>query len=90
MVNSEGKRMTYLPATCVTPSHVGPLQKYVDGSKVPGGMQDPAYNNACKNVAKWGAKAVLLRSYTTSAVHQVDEQVSFVYVDARVSEGPTG
>ncbi len=61
------------------------LQNYHDGSNVPKDKQDLTYKRARKNVEQWKTKAVFLRNYTTKAVHQVHEPVSFVYVDARVS-----
>jgi hypothetical protein len=57
----------------------------VDAANVPADVQDKRYQTARENVKQWGSKAVLLRNYTTSAVHGVHEQVFFVYVDARVS-----
>jgi hypothetical protein len=62
------------------------LQNYVDAANVPAELQDKRYQTAQRNVKQWGSKAVLIRNYTTHAVHDIKEQVSFVYVDARVSE----
>lgn len=66
--------------------HQAPLKNYVDGSNVPKDKQDVTFQRARKAVEQWKPKAVFLRNYTTQAVHQVHEQIDFVYVDARVSD----
>lgn len=45
--------------------------------------QEFIFSSAKKHLAPWHHKVVYLRNYTTQAVHDVHEELDYVYVDAR-------